>query len=133
MRYKKEIENHELFKIIQKMPKGSLLHHHMTDCIDIDWISKEIMKEENLNNIYVRKFRNKFDILIFTKKPDKKEPYFDTPFKNVIEKYLEENKDKTVYDYFYPKLTILPEDLENAQSNEELGKFVCRNTFFVII
>ena len=91
------------------------------------------MKEENLKNIYVRKFRNKFDILIFTKKPDEKEPYFDTPFKNVIEKYLEENKDKTVYDYFYPKLTILPEDLENAQSNEELGKFVCRNTFFVII
>ena len=36
MRYKKEIENHELFKIIQKMPKGSLLHHHMRDCIDID-------------------------------------------------------------------------------------------------
>ena len=130
MRYKKEIENHELFKIIQKMPKGTLLHHHMTDCIDIDWISKEIMKEENLNNIYVRKFRNKFDILIFTKKPDEKEPYFDTPFKNVIEKYLEENKDKTVYDYFYPKLTILPEDLENAQSNEEAWKVFMPKYFF---
>ena len=130
MKYKKDIENHEFFKIIQKMPKGSLLHHHMTDCIDIDWISKEIMKEENLKNIYVRKFRNKYDILIFTKKPDEKEPNFDKPFKNIIEEYLKENKDKTIYDYFHSKLTMLPEDLENAKSNEDAWKVFMPKYFF---
>lgn len=59
MKYKKEIENHQFFNILQKMPKGSLLHHHMTDFIDIKWLSKEIMKKEYLENIYVRRFRNK--------------------------------------------------------------------------
>ena len=130
MRYKKEIENHELFKIIQKMPKGSLLHNHMTDCIDINWISKETMKEENLKNIYVRKFRNKYDILVFTKKPEEKEPNFDKPFKNVIEEYLKENKEKTIYDYFHSKLTMLPEELDNAKSNEEAWVVFMPKYFF---
>ena len=53
MKYKNEIEKNEFFQILQNMPKGCLLHHHMTDCIDIEWISKEIMKEENLKYIYI--------------------------------------------------------------------------------
>ena len=130
MKYKKDIENHEFFKILQKMPKGSLLHHHMTDCIDIEWISTEVMKKENLKYIYVRRFRNKYDTLIFTKMPDEKEPNFDKPFKNIIEDYLKDNKDKTPYDYFYPKLTILPEDLENAKTNDEAWEVFMPKYFF---
>ena len=47
MKYKSEIENHELFKDLNHMPKGCLLHHHLTDCIDIKWLSEIVMKEEN--------------------------------------------------------------------------------------
>ena len=130
MKYKKEIENHEFFKILQKMPKGCLLHHHMTDCIDIEWISKEIIKKENLENIYVRKFRNKYDILIYTLKPEEKEPYNDIPFKNILEEYLSNNKEKTVYDYFYQKLTMLPEELENIKTNEEAWELFMPKYFF---
>ena len=130
MKYKKDIENHEFFKILQKMPKGSLLHHHMTDCIDIEWISKEIMKEENLKNIFIRKFRNKYDILIFTKKPIVQEPNPDIPFKNIIEQYLKNNKDKTIYDYFHSKLSILPEELEKAKSNSQAWEVFMPKYFF---
>ena len=84
MKYKKEIENHEFFQILQKMPKGCLLHHHMTDCIDIEWISKEVMKKENLKYIYMRKFRDKYDILIFTKKQNEIEKNSDKPFKDIL-------------------------------------------------
>ena len=45
MKYKTDIEKHEFFKDLQEMPKGCLLHHHMSDCIDIEWISNEVMKE----------------------------------------------------------------------------------------
>ena len=53
MKYKKEIENNEFFKDLQYMPKGCLLHHHMNNCIDAQWISDEVMKEYNLKNIYL--------------------------------------------------------------------------------
>ena len=130
MKYKNEIEKHEFFQILQKMPKGCLLHHHMTDCIDIEWISKEIMKEENLKYIYMRKFRDKYDILIFTKKQNETEKNSDKPFKDIIEEYLKENKDKTVYDYFYSKLTMLPEEIEKAKSNEEGWEVFMPKYFF---
>ena len=130
MKYKKEIENHEFFKDLQNMPKGCLLHHHMSDCIDIEWISKEVMKENNINHIYMRKFRNTFDILIFTTKPDEKEPYYDKPFKNIIEQYLKENKGKTVYDYFHSKLSMLPEELENAKNNDDALTIFMPKYFF---
>ena len=130
MKYKKDIENHEFFKILKEMPKGSLLHHHMVDCIDIEWLSNEIMKKENLNHIYIRKFRNKYDTLLYTKRPNEKEPNFDKPFKNIIEEYLKENKGKSVYDYFYPKLTILPEDLDKANTNEEAWVVFMPKYFF---
>ena len=130
MKYKNEIEKNEFFQILQKMPKGCLLHHHMTDCIDIEWISKEIMKEENLKYIYMRKFRDKFDILIFTKKQNETEKNSDKPFKDIIEEYLKENKDKTVYDYFYSKLTMLPEEIEKAKSNEEGWEVFMPKYFF---
>ena len=130
MKYKKDIENHEFFKILKEMPKGSLLHHHMVDCIDIEWLSNEIMKQENLKHIYIRKFRNKYDTLVYTKRPNEKEPNFDKPFKNIIEEYLKENKGKSVYDYFYPKLTILPEDLDKANTNEEAWVVFMPKYFF---
>ena len=50
MKYKKDIEKHEFFKDLENMPKGCLLHHHMSDCIDIHWISEEVMKKENLKH-----------------------------------------------------------------------------------
>lgn len=130
MKYKKEIEKNEFFQILQKMPKGCLLHHHMTDCIDIEWISKEIMKEENLKYIYMRKFRDKYDTLIFTKKQNEEEKQSDKPFKDIIEEYLKENKDKTAYDYFYSKLTMLPEEVEKAKSNEEGWEVFMPKYFF---
>ena len=102
----------------------------MTDCIDIKWLSKEIMKKENLENIYARRFRNKYDILIFTKKPDEKEPNYDKPFKNIIEEYLKLNKDKTVYDYFYPRMTMLPDEMEKVETKDEAWEVFLPKYFF---
>ena len=130
MKYKKEIEKHEFFKDLENMPKGCLLHHHMSDCIDIHWISEEVMKKENLKHIYMRKFRNIFDILIFTKEPYEKEPHFDRPFKNIIEQFLKENEGKTTYDYFLQKLSMLPEEIEKAKNNDEALEIFMPKYFF---
>ena len=130
MKYKSEIESHEFFKVLENMPKGCLLHHHMSDCIDIEWLSEEVMKKENLEHIYMRKFRNRYDILIFTKIPDENSPYFDRPFKDIIETYLKENKGKTPYDYFSQKLTIHSEELENVKNNDEAWAIFMPKYFF---
>ena len=78
MKYKSQIENHEFFKDLEYMPKGCLLHHHLTDCVDIKWLSTIIMKKENLKYIYMRRFRNKYDILVYTKKPKEGDKSFKT-------------------------------------------------------
>ena len=64
MKYKSEIESNTFFEDLQHMPKGCLLHHHIIDSINIKWLSTTVMKEENLKNIYMRRFRDKYDILI---------------------------------------------------------------------
>ena len=126
MKYKSQIENHEFFKDLEYMPKGCLLHHHLTDCVDIKWLSEIIMKEENLKNIYMRRFRNKYDILVYTKKPKEG----DKSFKTIIEDYLENNKDKTAYDYFYLKLSMNPEEIEKAKNNDEAWSIFMPKYFF---
>ena len=126
MTYKSEIENHELFKDLNHMPKGCLLHHHLTDCIDIKWLSEIVMKEENLKNIYMRRFRDKYDILVYTKKPKEG----DQSFKTIISDYLKNNKDKTAYDYFYLKLSMNPEEIEKANNNDEAWQIFMPKYFF---
>jgi hypothetical protein len=126
MKYKSEIEKNEFYKDLEYMPKGCLLHQHMSDCIDINWLSEEVMKKENLPFIYMRKFRDTFDILIYTKKPNEN----DKPFKDIIEAYLKENEGKTVYDYFHPRLSMLPDQLENAKDNDDALSLFMPRYFF---
>jgi len=85
------------------------------DCIDIKWLSNEVMKIENLKNIYMKKFRGKYVILIYTEKPKLDEEDKDKPFKEIIELYLKENKDKTFYDYFYSKLSMDPKEIKKSK------------------
>ena len=129
MKYKSDIKKHEFFKDLQEMPKGCLLHHHMSDCIDIEWISNEVMKEKNINNIYMRKFKT-FEILVYTTKPNEKEPHFDRPFKNIIHEYLANNKSKTPFDYFYERLTMDASELKNVNNNDEAWNIFMPKYFF---
>ena len=129
MKYKSDIEKSEFFKDLEEMPKGCLLHLHMSNCIDIQWIVGEIMKEENLKHIYMRNFYA-FQILIYTTKPDEKEPHCDRPFKNIIEQYLKENQGKTPYNYFHSHLSMLPEELENIKNNDEAWSLFMPKYFF---
>ena len=130
MKYKSDIEKNEFFKDLEEMPKGCLLHHHMSDCIDVQWIAEEVMKEKNLKHIYMRNFRT-YQILVFTTKPDEKEPLCDRPFKNIIEQYLKDNEGKkTPYDYFHSHLSILPEELENVKNNDEAWNVFMPKYFF---
>ena len=114
LKYKSDIEKNEFFKDLEYMPKGSLLHQHIVDCIDIKWLSEEVMKKENLKYIFMRKFRDMYDILVYTTAPKET----DKPFKDIIEAYLKEHEGKTSYDYFYPKLTMLPEEVEKIKTND---------------
>ena len=126
MKYKSEIESNQFFKDLEYMPKGCLLHHHMTDCINIKWISEAVMLKENLKYIFMRRFRDQYDILVFTKQPLED----DKPFKNIIEEYLNENKDKTAYDYFYSKLSMVAEEIEKAKNNDEAWTIFMPKYFF---
>ena len=126
MKYKTEIESNQFFEDLKYMPKGCLLHHHMSDCIDIEWISKEVIKKENLKHIYMRKFRDIYDILVYTTQPIEN----DIPFKGIIEDYLKENSDKTPYDYFHSKLTIFPEEIEKAENNDDAWAIFMPKYFF---
>jgi adenosine deaminase CECR1 len=125
MKYKTEIENNEFFKDLQFMPKGCLLHHHMNNCIDTQWISEEVMKKNNLKNIYMRKMRT-YDILVYTTKPNEN----DKLFKNVIEQYLNENKNKTAFDYFHSKLSMSPEEIDSVKNNSEAWNIFSSKMFF---
>ena len=126
LKYKSDIEKNEFFKDLESMPKGCLLHQHIVDCIDIKWISEEVMKTENLKNIYLRKFRDKYDILVYTVIPKET----DKPFKDIIEAYLKEHEGKTSYDYFYPKLTMLPEEVEKIKTNDDAWAIFMPKYFF---
>ena len=130
MKYKSEIELNEFFTDLKRMPKGCLLHHHLIDCINVKWLSDTVMKEENLKNIYMRKFRDKYDILIYNKTPNLIGDKPDIPFKEIIDKYLLENKGKTVYDYFYKKLTMNSDEIENAKNNSEAWGVFMPKYFF---
>ena len=130
MKYKLEIESNEFFKDLKYMPKGCLLHHHMVDCIDITWLSEIVMRKEYLKNIYMRKFRGIYDILIYTKSPNLEGEEPDKQFKDIIEKYLAENKGKTPYDYFYSKLSMDPEEIAKANNNIEAWNCFMPKYFF---
>ena len=130
MKYKSEIESNIFFKDLQQMPKGCLLHHHFVDCINIKWIADTVMKEGNLENIYMRRFRDKYDILIYTVKPNLTKENPDQPFKEIIDQYLIENKDKTPYDYFFKKLTINYDEIENVKNNSEAWEVFMPKYFF---
>ena len=130
MKYKSEIESNNFFEDLKHMPKGCLLHHHIIDCIDVKWLSKIVMQKENIKNIYMRKFRDKFDILIYNQKPTLNGDNIDIPFKEIIDKYLAENKEKTVYDYFLQKLSMIPEEIEKAKNNSEAWDIFMPKYFF---
>ena len=42
------IEKTEIWKIIEKMPKGSLLHAHLDAMIDVDWLIDETLAEKGM-------------------------------------------------------------------------------------
>ena len=128
MKYKTDIESNEFFKDLGEMPKGCVLHQHMSTAIDIKLISDQVMKKEHLKYIYIRRFSNKYDGLIFTKNPSPN----DKPFKNIIENYLVENKDKTAFDYFKAKLLMLPEEIEKAKNNDDAWDIFMPKYFFVL-
>ena len=112
------------------MPKGCLLHHHIIDSINIKWLSTTVMKEENLKNIYMRRFRDKYDIIIYNQKPNLTNENPDKPFKEIINAYLQENTGKTVYDYFFKKLTINYDEIENVKNNSEAWSVFMPKYFF---
>ena len=126
MKYKSEIESNEFFKDLDYMPKGCLLHHHMSDCIDVKWLSEEVIKKENLKHIFMRKFRDIYDTLIFTTQPNDT----DKPFKNIIEDFLKENEGKTVYDYFHERLSMLPQEMEKVKNNDDAWSVFMPKYFF---
>ena len=130
MKYKSEIESNTFFEDLQHMPKGCLLHHHIIDSINIKWLSTTVMKEENLKNIYMRRFRDKYDILIYNQKPNLTNENPDKPFKEIINAYLQENTGKTVYDYFFKKLTINYDEIENVKNNSEAWSVFMPKYFF---
>ena len=130
MKYKSEIESNIFFKDLQQMPKGCLLHHHFVDCINIKWISDTVMKDENLKNIYMRRYRNDFDILIYTLKPNLTKENPDQSFKEIIEQYLLEHKGETPYDYFFKKLTINYDEIGNVKNNSEAWEVFMPKYFF---
>ena len=130
MKYKSEVESNIFFKDLQQMPKGCLLHHHLVDCINIQWISDTVMKEENIKNIYMRRYRDTYDILIYTLKPNLSGENSDQPFKEIIEKYLLEHKDKTPYDYFFEKLTMNYDEVEKLKNNSEAWEVFMPKYFF---
>ena len=118
MKYKKEIESHKFFSLLKKMPKGCLLHHHLEDSIDINWISNIV--NENKDNIYLRDYSKdvitKYPYrLIYTKKPRDD----DKNIKEILNDFFKENPNKTIYDFFHEKLSMLPHELEKAKSNSE--------------
>ena len=120
-KYKSEIESHPLFSILKDMPKGALLHNHMCDNIDVEWFTDLILNNEKFNkNIYSRyldKSKTIYvgDRLLYTESPESN----DIPIKEVIEKYLKENKDKTAYEFFHEKLSMLPDEVCKAKNNDD--------------
>ena len=74
----------------------------------------------------MRQSKNSLDRLVFTTQPKE----IDKPFKNIIEDYIKENKNKTVYDYFHKKMSMFPEELEKAKNNDETWAIFMPKYFF---
>ena len=45
---RKRMENTELWKIIERMPKGALLHAHLDAMVDVDWLIDQTLNEKGL-------------------------------------------------------------------------------------
>ena len=93
MKYKKEIESHNFFSFVKKMPKACLIHLHIEDSINVEWISKIV--NENKEKIYLRDFSkdiiNRYPYrLIYTEKPRED----DRNINEILNEYLKENQDK---------------------------------------
>ena len=74
----------------------------------------------------MRKLNNQFDMLFFAKQPLE----VDKPFKNIIEKNLNNNKEKTAYDYFHSKISMNPEEIEKVKNNDETWSIFMTKYFF---
>src|SRR5271156_2562310 len=51
------MEQTELWKIIEKMPKGALLHAHLDAMIDVDWLIEQVMNEEGIGLLAPKRLR----------------------------------------------------------------------------
>ena len=130
MNYKEEIQSHTFFKDLEAMPKGSLLHHHMVDCIDRGWLKKIIIGN---TNVYQRDFSKtlKTDYptrLVYTtiKTPA------DILFQEILSQWEQKNPGKTVDQYFLENLTMLPDELSKANNNQDCWKIFMPKYFFAL-
>jgi adenosine deaminase CECR1 len=45
---RQRMETTKLWKIVERMPKGALLHAHLEAMIDVDWLIEQVMNEEGM-------------------------------------------------------------------------------------
>ena len=132
MKYKKEIESHNFFSFVKKMPKGCLLHIHIEDSINVEQISKIV--KENKEKIYLRDFSkdiiNRYPYrLIYIEKPRED----DRNINEILNENFKEKPDKKIYDFLKEKFSISSKELEKEKPIPKLGLHSCQNVFIVII
>jgi adenosine deaminase CECR1 len=132
MEYKDDIKKHPLFRHFETMPKGAILHHHLADCINKEWIQG--MVEQYQENIYERDFSKELakknilsfwpKSLVFTKRPNISTHSLvreDKPFAQLFEGWKNENsgknKNKNLADFWIEKLSMLPSDLATVKNS----------------
>ena len=132
MKYKNDIEKHTFFKDLEAMPKGALLHHHMTDCIDRHWLRGII--EKNGEHIYQRNFQKTFPKskyplrLVYTLEKTAE----DKPFKDVLKEWEQGNPGKDLDYYLLENLTMLPDELSRAENNPQCWERFMPKYFFAL-
>lgn len=127
MKYKEEIQNHQFFKDITSMPKGVLLHHHMTSSIDVDWLMDITA---NNPHIYRREFPSnvtRYPLrLVYTTSPKEG----DIPFKDLINEWQKKNSSLPLRQYFLENLTMLPHEIAKVKNNAETWNLFMPKYYF---
>ncbi len=116
IRYRKQIEGTDLFRLLLRMPKGALLHHHLVSEIDPDWIferARTMRIVEEPNGVW----ESKQPALVYRGQ--------DYPAPGLLEAHPELTKEE-----FRKRFTLQPEECDAAQTNKEMWDFAMPKYFY---
>lgn len=114
MKYKEKIETHVFFSKISQLPKGALLHNHLYDSIDADWLIEQL-ENPHIYEETIELFGQTMKILTYNEQPSHDFPRIC----DLKREYLKLHNEAEWNLEIKKKLCLFPAETQQISGNKE--------------